>query len=941
MKRLSLLLVYLFPYIVLASLSTLVLSNCVSFRSSISSSITPLVEQDKLKNGLSLYLMRHTSPKNRCFLRLNVKVGSFHESKDENGIAHLIEHLAFENRLPDSKKELALWFQEQGMSFGSDINAYTTVDHTVFHMNLNNCEEQSIRDGLKIFHSFLNKINFDDDLIKKQKLIIDEEERHYKNSISKLNETIAQKLFAGTLFENNFVLGEKNIRNAITKEMLINFHQKFYQPSNAQIIIVGDINKAHLKNEVTTLFGKLENTQPISALDRGTPSYKEPVFIAPSSEIKSVETVFILQPKKFNLAEFNYESLQKKLSFELAISMLSESINKKSAKQADDELRPAEFYGFFDNYQQPELSLRVSSTLEDQTSAFSRAFAPLKRALDHGFSQEQFNRALNIELDNLEQSIVQESNLQSSNWAQRILNYINQRGPLSDAKTLATVSKNILKKISISDCQKALWNAFNKSNHYLFSFGDIENNEENIDKLQRILSDSLSQKSKSLKENKHSQIKFLYAVTNATAKIKKQEYFKNIDSHLVQFANGTRLIVKNLPFKKDTILLQINNDRGLASMNQMERAHMELEGSVLLNGGLKKHTWKDIGKLMQDKQLKLWFNSSLEHLSLSSVVRPKDFLFDLELTRAYITDADFNINALKQGKKQLQQNYEESKLSLGWPLQVDFPSLLSKHDPRAYRAPLSLISNISREDLLEWHRNWIKERPLSITIVGDIDVDKAIKEVGMVFGSLPKPHAKIFEKPQPITYEKNIHRSYNTKAYDEASRIIIRYPLDINTENQYLLPLAKNLIQEILWFKLREEQRAIYSPQVYAATDAYGLMQNILDVFLIAQKDKVQEIKKSAIDIIHKLAANGVLPEQLNSAKAALINYLKGNNEDLTYWLDYLTSNQNQLAKLKPPQDDVKHVEKIDLKEMNNYLKIYFLSSNNSTAIINSTTKKP
>ncbi|OPZ23256.1 MAG: Peptidase M16 inactive domain protein [bacterium ADurb.BinA186] len=307
-----------------------------------------------------------------------------------------------------------------------------------------------------------------------------------------------------------------------------------------------------------------------------------------------------------------------------------------------------------------------------------------------------------------------------------------------------------------------------------------------------------------------------------------------------------------------------------------------------------------------------------------------------------MTEPDFNVNALNQAHNQAQVNYDEAQHLIGWPLQVNFPALLTKNDPRAIRASLSLIKKINREDLLAWYKSWVQGDTLTMTVTGDIDVDVVIREVGAVFGSLPTLISKeeTSPKPRPITFAKGIHRTFHVDTKDKASRIIIRYPLDIKKENKYLLPLTQNLIQEALRLTLREEERAIYAPQVSFSTNAQGLMQNTLDILLSGDRSKATFIKNRALNVVTALAQKGVTAAQFELAKTTLGDMLKRQDENLGFWLDYLSSNNRHLSELSHPDARPALLEKITIKDMNAYLKKYFLPSNTSTAIIHGTPKK-
>lgn len=920
----------------------LLMVSCVTFQTK--APLSAQISQGRLENGLAYYLMPHHFPKNRCYLRLNVKVGSFHENSNELGIAHLIEHLAFENRVMGTDKELAVWFQEQGMSFGPDANAYTAMDHTLYHMDLPNCEEQSIRDGLKIMHSFLTDIKFDEALVNKQKQIIDREEQDYENSIGKLNKDITHKLFSGTLFDTRPVLGEKKIRDSIGKEKLESFYKNWYRADNSQIILVGDIDPDQIKELISLTFKGLNSDGPKPKPPHaGQPTYDDPVIMAYSPEIKSVETIFLLRPRVLDLNAPELSSLREQLAFDLAIAMLKESITNKSAKQYPDELSPSQIYGFFGLSQLPELSLRVSTAKENQTQAFKRAFAPLKRALDHGFEQDQFERAKTIKLDDIEHAVIEETSTTGSSWAQSIVNHVNGRSIALDAKSIALLSKNTLKNITSKECSHALREAFKNSNKYILTIGELEENQANKENLALLLKEVLSAPSKPLSNKSKANLEFLYPVKNSSVVISAREYFKDIDTHVVTFHNKLRLVLKSTPLQKDVILLQIDSPEGRAVMSAQDLATTELAGATFLTGGLQKHSWQDIVALTQDKTIRLWPRSSLDSLGLNAITRPADLRFSLELIRAFLTEPDFNESALAQAKGQLMVNRQESEHLMSWPLESKFASLLSQNDPRATLAPLSLLEKISREDLLTWFQKWVNNVPLSITAVGDFEVEDLISEIGFVFGSMPTRTLSKTPSIKPLTFLPGIHRTYEVDTKTEASKILIRYPLNVDKKasEDFLLPLCENIILEALRLKLREQKQSIYSPQVFHSSTKNGLMQNTLDILLSADKEKAKRVKEDAQKVVNRLVSRGVTKFQLDLAKKTFLDNAVKQMENLGFWFEIITQNNQNLDKITRPDAIPSLIEKINPKDINSYLKKYFSQKNSSTAIVHNTTKSP
>ncbi len=927
----------------LPSLIFFFLSACVSVPTK--APMNPTIENTQLSNGFSYYLMPHPFPKNRCALRLNVKVGSFHEKDNELGSAHLIEHLAFENRVMGKEKELAVWFQEQGMSFGPDANAFTTIDHTIYHMDLPNCEEKAINDAFTILRSFMDGIEFNDELITKQKAIVDREEESYIDSLSKLNKDITHKLFMGTLFDTRPVLGKKKIRDQITKDQLRNFYQKWYRPDNAQLILIGDFKPDLVKGLINQHFKTISNDSrtALSKISIGKPLFKVPIIIANSSELKAVETVFILQPKNLDIKLPSPTDMRRRLAFELAIAMLSESLTNKSAKQRPDEIEATSIHGFFGLSQEPELSVKIYTNKDNIASVFKRAFSPIKRALDIGFEKAQFERAMNNKIDSIEQAIIREESATSAAWAQAIVDHVNERGLALDAKNSAPIVKGILQKITPNECREALKNAFARSNTYLLSYGQIEENAENKAMLKELLHKVLSEKGKAKSTKTASDLSFRYAIKNSSTPILNKQHFPSIDTYKLSLPNNIEVFLKSTPLQKDVILLRIANQEGLAYMSKRELAIADLVGSTLLSGGLKKQTWQEILKLTRDKTIRIWPEASLKNLSLAASTRQADLRFCLELMRAYLSDPAFNELALAKAKKQLAINHDENQHHIGWPFQSAFPALLSNSDPRAMDIPIEIIEELSQKDLLAWHEKWVAKQPLSITIVGDFDLELMINEVASVFASLNHREPITQKTISPIHYKKGVHKVYEVDTEVQPSKILIRYTLETAKRESpnIVVGLTHTIISEALRLKLREEKRSVYSPQVFLVQHNNGLSPNAIDILLSADKNNAKTLGESAIKQLSKLASSGITTAQFALAKKTFIDNINKQEENIGFWFDLLSNYYSTPDKILRPEAVSKLVEKQSLKEINDYVKKHFSSKNASWAIAHSKEKLP
>lgn len=896
------------------------------------------IKHGKLANELNYFVLNHGFPKNHCHIRLNIRVGSFDESDSQIGAAHLTEHLAFENRPLDKNQDLSLWLKELGMNFGADANAYTSIDHTLYHFDLAKCDEKTIDEALIILASFLNKNNYQDNIIKKQMQIIDKEEEQQKNIFFTAQDNIRKSLFRGTLFDKKPVLGTKAERDQISPQQLSLFHSQHYIPKKAQIILVGDFQNINISQKIALHFTDFQNPpQALAEPVVGQVQYKEPIIIANVTAMESTETIFMWQPKNLGLKTPSLVDLKKKIIWDLIFSMLKESIDKKGAKLREDELAPPQLYISFNLSKEPQLNLKINTQKENIAAVLKRNFSYIKKNMEYGFSNEQLNKAKAIKTDSLEQSILEESTAQSIYWAEKLTDFVNKRSLLIDAKTKAEIEKNILKKITIKECQENLLELFENSDKYIIAIGNIEDNNENRTDLKTTFDELLTLAAKAPKKDLKAPVEFKYAVKNSSFAIKEKKYFANADIHEFHLANDFRIILKPTSFSKDQILFNLSSDFGTGHSNQEQIILNELLGAALFIGGLKQHTWQEVVELSKDKQLYIAPFSSFNFIGLQGDTRAKDFRFTMELLKAFLTEAAFRENAVKMAKDRIRLAYENNSHQKDSPLKREFLPLLTTADERFFVPTPDASHLLTAQDLNQWLQE-ILSYPLTLTVVGDFDPELIFKEIGYVFSNLPKATKKT-KSPKAFSYLSNIHKEYGLNIEEQDSLIFIRYFFNHpkNIKNNILMWLIKDALHEHLRLGLMEDKQLIYSPQTYLSSSYDNNQPDTLDIVLSTPQNEANKVKTKAISLSHNLSQKGLKAEQLENAKKALINQMdSAHNTSNYFWMSWLMENRSKLASGASPADSLQALESIDLKTINDLLKINLIKLNPSSAIVNS-----
>lgn len=925
-----------FGFIAVMIASVLTISSCsrnIKARSDSSStfSLSPRVSHGRLDNGLNYYFLRSAEPAGRCFVRLNVGVGSFYEEDNELGIAHFLEHLAFDDRSISGDESLAEWLQKNGMSIGPDANAQTAQENTVYKLDLPNCDEATLVAALNIFRSFADGLKFRPEAIAKENNIIGAEEREQDDPQMQLSKRLLSELYSGTAYVTRPVLGDAVVRAAFRDESFLSFYKKWYTPENMTVVLIGDYGSTHPQALISDAFASMEKRSTPKKPKAGRPEHKSPYFALNENYLAHVETIFSIQAKKITKPNFSIKLLKDKLAFDLAISLLQEIFATKF-QQTQKQIREPSIDGNFIDDGVYEINLSVASLNQDLEEKFIEAYAEILRAAELGFDEATFNAAKTVLRDSLEQAIITETNLTGDAWAGMLIDHVNGNSPAADATHYMMVAEPILSALTVRDVQVALRRAMRSGNHYLYALGAIDENAASNKRLKDLLTRARKIKPSSLLVDKP--VDFLYRTLECSETPVMRETLPHIDAAHLRLKNGIEIIFRPTTHEADKIYITISNSLGDASMSKEDFVLASFAKYAMFEGALGKHDGADLSKLVRD----VFFNLSLsvlpDRIQSNITTRTKDLQFVLELTKAFITDAYYAQSAIDRIKEQIALAHHERGHQLWTPINNEFAKAVAGNDHRVGIIPLPEIQAITREALLDWHKRFIASQPLRIVVVGDFAEEVVGNKLACIFGDLAE-HKRPVATITNLVAKAGITQSHNTDAKDKAALIKLRYPLNFTGERypDHRWQIIQAIINETVRLKLREKQQDTYSPTVVMMENKVSEIQNLLDIIFFADVKKADKTVKDVKMIVDKLAQKGINKSQLKKASEPYIAQAERALMDNNYWASLLANNFDDVKKLTWTKSVASDIKAISIKEINLLLRKYFRVNNVSSAI--------
>ena len=280
----------------------ILLTLLLAVAGSVSAQMMPPIPLDtavrigKLDNGLTYYIRYNNWPEHRANFYIAQKVGSIQEEESQRGLAHFLEHMAFNGSDNFKSGELVSWLETVGVQFGGDLNAYTSIDQTVYNIDNVPTARQSVLDScLLILRDWSTGLTLDANEIDKERGVIHEEWRMRTSASSRMFERNLPALYPGSKYGVRYPIGLMSVIDNFKPQEIRDYYEKWYHPTNQGIIVVGDVDVDHTEAMIKKLFGPItnpENAAPI--IDEPVPDTAEPIVIIDKDKEQRTSSVQIM-----------------------------------------------------------------------------------------------------------------------------------------------------------------------------------------------------------------------------------------------------------------------------------------------------------------------------------------------------------------------------------------------------------------------------------------------------------------------------------------------------------------------------------------------------------------------------------------------------------------------------------------------------------------------
>lgn len=890
-----------------------------------------------LDNGLKYYIRQNDFPSDKVELRLNVRSGSLNETEEERGLAHFVEHMAFNGTKNFKSNDVIKFMEEAGLVFGKDTNAATSTDYTNYQLTIPYDNDRLINTGFLILKDWAVNITFDEKEIEKEKGVIIEEWRARNDVRYRMSVESRKYTLAGSLYPERDPIGLIDIIKKANKELLEGYYKKWYRPDNMAIIVVGNIDTEKAKKLIIDNFADIQPMDYVKPADRDV-DYPKGIrtAVVTDKEAKGIfATLYIYhkgnRTKTYN--EFKEDILESGAMSMFARRMMLDIQEKKLNLLAlrgntnifGDSTKLVTFSGSF-----------IPNTFNESLQTM---FLEIERVKRFGFTKEELEYFKKTQLAFLEKASKPDYKFPSNKYADQLSFYDTNGGYFTEFYQDKALVERVFNETNITSFNRAFQNMLD-SNDMLLIVSAPENQSADI-KISNEIFNKMYETAKKSQLTQAASQAFTGKLINEEiqpGKVISQTENKSLNITEVVYENGVKLYIKDNKEENNKFALTGKKQGGLSVLSDDDYIYADLMTKVISKSGFKNISKRNLDELMAGKNINIAPAVTEYTFDFTGAGFSEDMESAFQLLYKYYTapviDEKFlnaYINSLST-KITLEKN--DAKIQFG---RKATEVMYNDNYRRNYLLEKDL-KNISAEKLLNiFNNNYLDVNNYIFAVSGDIEIEKVIELGAKYLGSLKKNDKKAQYIDRNLQFRKHyaLYEDYGDIENRTTLGIINMTQPNPNDKGRYIAGLARNILSIRMREDIREESSGAYSVSTFIRYIEIPKTEVFTRISFPCDPSRKDEVKEKAVNIYNKFLEKGISDEELQAAKLVLKNNYSSAVKENKYWINTLSYNNLMGLDIYSLEEINSIIDNLTVADVNKFIKESLYGADTFISIFN------
>jgi zinc protease len=852
--------------------------------------IDPDVTLKKLPNGLTYYIRANKKPENRAQFHLVVNAGSILETERQQGLAHFLEHMAFNGTKNFEKNEIINFLERTGMSFGADLNAYTSFDETAYRLEVPMDKPEVVEKAMQVLEDWAHNITFDAAEIEKERGVVTEEWRTGRGAFGRLRDKQIPVLFHQSLYAERLPIGKTNSIATVTREDFVDYYTKWYRPDLMAVVAVGDFDAKKIEKMIVAHFGKLKN--PPNAPKRPKPEVPDH-----EGTLFSIETDPELSSTSIQIAckhPLTPDGTASDYRRDLVEGLYSSMLNQRIGERVMEANPPYLFAGVGKSHMvrvKDIASMRAGVKEGQWAEGLKALLLESRRARRDGFTTNELERVKTVALRNLERAYEERDKSESAGYVREYIANFLEDEPIPGIAEELKLTKKFLSEISLTEVNRAGDRWITETNRVILYSAPEKaglkkpTQSEILEVIKEADAAEIAAYSDGAFEAP------LLTNTPKAGTIVSEKEHKDVEVTEWVLSNGIHVLLKPTTFKNDQIMMTAFSPGGHSLVPDKDYLSAAMSAGILAQSGWGTYDAIQLRKKLAGKIASV--NSSVGDLyeTLGGSASPKDLETWFQLMHLHFTAPRADEKAFRSYVTRLKEGIENRKRNPAAVFGDEIEKALYADHPRHRPMTVEMLKELDREAALRIYRERFANagdftflfvgafktgdlRPLVLTYLASLPSLER-KEAGRFVGDDPKPGKLTVEVKKGIEAKSSVRIQFHGDArWSMDERLALRSAVDV----------LRIRLREVM----REDKGGVYGVGVGGELNRLPKETFSTAITFTCNPDNVTDLTQAALAEVKRLQTDGPSTENLEKVREThLRNFEKGLKED-GFWLGNL-----------------------------------------------------
>ncbi|MFW6252737.1 MAG: M16 family metallopeptidase [bacterium] len=882
--------------------------------------VDPLVTVGTLDNGLTYFIRENTEPENRAFLRLVVNAGSIQEDDDQLGLAHFLEHMAFNGTQSYSGNDIIDFLERLGMQFGPDINAYTSFDETVYQLDVPTDRAQTFDTAMNVLYEWAALMTLDPEEIDKERGVIVEEWRFRRGANARMRDEQYPVLFGDSRYAERLPIGDVDLIRTFEPAVLERFYRDWYRPELMAIVAVGDFDSRDVEEQIAEIFSRIEpadDPRPREVFD--VPPHEETRFVV-ADDPETSYTTASLYVKRDAEELRDREDYRGRLMSQLFSSMFNSRL-AEIAREPDAPFLDASVSS--GPLVRTEAAAALSAAVEgnDVAPAIESLLIETRRINEHGFTETELDRAKRNALRSIEQTYRERENLHSRSFADEYVRAYLENEAIPGIPAERELYEELLPDITLAELNELAETYLQEENRVVM-VSAIESDE---------LSDVTEQELREVFEQAQlvdvepyvdrAVADRILPVVPAPGEVVSERDLALDGAYSWTMSNGAEVIVYPTEHRSDQVLMSAFSPGGSSTVAMDRFRSAQYATTFTEQMGYGDFSPPDLERALAGRALSVtpFIDSYEEGLSGSSSVEDLETM--LQLLHLKMTTPRRDEATFAALQNQFRAAIANQTNQPAFQFSRRFQELYNDGNPRALPIASEGIDSISIDDVLDiYSERFGDASDFTFVFVGNIDLARFRQMTERYIASLPGLDTDPGWRNVGIDRPESTVTDTVRSGIEPIAEVAIAFygDYEFSQQNNYRIRALERMLSIRMQEEIREDESGTYGVGVQAVFDQvpeerYGML-----ITFRADPERIEELTDSVFGVIDELRTT--VPdrnyvERIQETQRATFEEGLTSNQFWLGQIEYAARNGRELDSIEQYLDLVDSLQARDITE--------------------------